>query len=79
MLDGRQEQFGPLRHTAHGLVLEAYMPIFPPGGSSKDTRPVAVLLLSKAVSDRMSELSSGNRLIEKGESIRLVQKARWRL
>lgn len=75
VLDGRKEQFGPLRHTAHGLVLEAYMPIFAPGGSSKDTRPVAVLLLSKAVSDRMGELSSGNRLIEKGESIRLVQKA----
>ena len=74
VLDGRQEQFGPLRNTAHGLVLEAYMPIFPPGGSSKDSRPVAVLLLSKAVSDRMSELSSGNRLTEKGESIRLVQR-----
>jgi PAS domain S-box-containing protein len=75
VLDIRQEQFGPLRNTAHGLVLEGYMPIFPPGGGSKDSRPVAVLLLSKAVSDRMSELSSGNRLIEKGESIRLVQKA----
>lgn len=74
VLESRQYQFGPLRHGAHGLVLEAYLPIFPPGGSSKDARPVAVLLLAKAVSDRMSELSSGNRLIEKGESIRLVQK-----
>lgn len=73
VLDIRQDQFGPLRHTAHGLVLESYLPIFPPGGSSKDVRPVAVLILAKAVSDRMSELSSGNRLIEKGESIRLVQ------
>lgn len=73
VFNSRQDQFGPLRHTAHGLVLESYMPIFPPGGSSKDSAPVAVLLLSRAVSDRMSELSSGNRLIEKGESIRLVQ------
>lgn len=74
VLIGRQEQFGPLRHTAHGLVLEAFLPIFPPGGSSKDAQPVAVLLLAKAVSDRMSELSSGNRLTEQGESIRLVQR-----
>ncbi|TLM64975.1 MAG: PAS domain S-box protein [Deltaproteobacteria bacterium] len=74
VLASRQEQFGPLRHTAHGLVLESFLPIFSPGGSSKDAPPVAVLLLSKAVSDRMSELSSGNRLIEKGEGIRLVQK-----
>lgn len=73
VLNTREDQFGPLRHTAHGLVLESYMPIFPPGGSGKDAAPVAVLLLSRAVSDRMSELSSGNRLIEKGESIRLVQ------
>lgn len=74
VMDSREDQFGPLRHTAHGLVLEAYLPIFPPEGSAKEVRPVAVLFLSKAVSDRMSELSSGNRLIEKGESIRLVQK-----
>lgn len=73
VLESRQDQVGPLRHSAHGLVMESYMPIFPPGGSAKDALPVAVLILSKAVSDRMSELSSGNRLIEKGESLRLVQ------
>jgi len=73
-LDSRQNQFGPLRSTAHGLVLEIYLPIFPVGGNSKDARPVAVLYLSKAISDRISELIGGNRLIEKGESIRLVQR-----
>jgi PAS domain S-box-containing protein len=70
----RQAQFGPLRHTAHGLVLEAFLPIVAPGGTGKEGEVVAVLLLSKAVTDRMTELTSGNRLIEKGESIRLVQK-----
>ena len=74
VLDSREDQFGPLRHTAHGLVLESFLPIYPPGAGSKEARPVAVLILAKAVSDRMNELSSGNRLIEKGESIRLVQK-----
>lgn len=73
VLDTRADQFGPLRHTAHGLVMESFLPIYPPGASSKEARPVAVLVLAKAVSDRMNELSSGNRLIEKGESIRLVQ------
>lgn len=73
-LASRQNQFGPMRHTAHGLVLETYLPIFPPGGSSKDAQPVAVLYLSKAISDRISELIGSNQLIEKGESIRLVQR-----
>jgi PAS domain S-box-containing protein len=75
VLHTRDAQFGPLRHTAHGLVLEAFLPIFPPGATAKDGEPVAVLFLSKAVTDRMVELSSGNRLIEKGESIRLVQRS----
>ena len=75
VLENRADQFGPLRHTAHGLVLESYLPIFPPGASSKEARPVAVLVLAKAVSDRMNELVGGGRLIAKGESIRLVQQA----
>ncbi len=74
VVQSRQAQFGPLRHTAHGLVLEAFLPIFAPGGTGKEGEAVAVLLLSKAVTDRMTELTTGNRLIEKGESIRLVQK-----
>ncbi len=73
VLENRDDRFGPLRHSAHGLVLESFLPIFPTGASSKEARPVAVLILSRAVSDRMNELSSGNRLIGKGESIRLVQ------
>jgi PAS domain S-box-containing protein len=75
VLEEREDQFGPLRHTAHGLVLESFLPIFPPGASSKEARPVAVLVLAQAVSDRMNEVSGGNRLIIKGESIRLVQQA----
>ena len=70
----RHEQFGPLRHTAHGLVLESFLPIYAPGGTGKEGEVVAVLFLSKAVTDRMTEMTSGNRLIEKGESIRLVQR-----
>ena len=73
VLETRQDQFGPMRHTTSGLVLEAYLPIFPPGRGSKDAAPVAVLYLSKAISDRISEILGGNRLVEKGESIRLVQ------
>lgn len=74
VLDQHEAQFGPLRHTAHGLVLEAFLPIYPPGAGNREARPVAVLVLAKAVSDRMNELSSGSRLIEQGESIRLVQR-----
>lgn len=74
VIQSRHDQFGPLRHTAHGLVMESFLPIFAPGGSGKEGEVVAVLLLSKAVTAQMTELTSGNRLIEKGESLRLIQK-----
>lgn len=74
VLQSRQAQFGALRHTAHGLVMELFLPILAPGGTGKEGQVVAVLLLSKAVTDRMTELTTGNSLIEKGESIRLIQK-----
>jgi len=74
VIQSKHEQFAPLRHTAHGLVMESFLPIFAPGGTGKEGEVVAVLLLSKAVTARMTEMTSGNNLIEKGESIRLVQR-----
>lgn len=74
VLASRHDQFGPMRHAANGLLLEAYLPIFPPGRDGKDVPPVAVLYLSRAISDRIGELIGSNQLTEKGESIRLVQR-----
>ena len=73
VLQTHMPQFGPLRHSQQGLMLEAYLPIFPPEASGLENIPVAVLLLTKLTGERMKALGS-SRLIEKGERIRLLQK-----
>ncbi len=67
------EQVAPLRHSANGLLLETYLPIFPPETSSLDQRPVAALFLAKAVSNRLNELRESNVMVAEGERVRLVQ------
>jgi PAS domain S-box-containing protein len=74
VLKGQAAQFGPLRDTEQGLLLEAYLPIFPPEASGLDPVPVAVLLLTKNVQERLKTLGS-SRLMEAGEQVRLIQKA----
>lgn len=73
VLQTHAPQFGPLRHSEQGLLLEAFLPIFPPDASGLDNPPVAVLHLTKLTGERMKALGS-SRLIEKGERIRLLQK-----
>lgn len=72
-MERQEPQFGPLKHASLGLVLEAFLPIFPPEASGLERTPVAVLMLTKVVGERISEMHSGS-LLEKGERIRLVQK-----
>jgi PAS domain S-box-containing protein len=69
----QQPEFGPLRPSEQGLLLEAYLPIFPPESSGLEQQPVAVLLLTKIVDEKLKALSS-NSLLEKGERTRLLQK-----
>ncbi len=69
-----QHQVGPLRNSSNGLLLEVYLPVFPPAARGLEEQPVSVLLLSKAVSDRLNELRNSNVLVEAGERVRLVQK-----
>ncbi|MEJ2525418.1 MAG: hypothetical protein P8Y73_07580 [Desulfuromonadales bacterium] len=69
----QQPEFGPLRPSEQGLLLEAYLPIFPPESSGLQQQPVAVLLLTKIVDEKLKALSS-NSLLEKGERTRLLQK-----
>lgn len=67
------EQVAPLRHSPNGLLLEIYLPIFPPETSALDQRPVATLFLSKAISNRLNELRESNVMVDEGERVRLVQ------
>jgi len=73
VLQTRTPQFGPLRYSEQGLVLESFMPIFPPEASKLEKAPVAVLLLTKLTGERIKALG-GNQLLEKGERARLLQK-----
>ncbi len=73
VLESQAPKFGPLRNTSLGLVLEAYLPIFPPEASGLDKTPVAVLMLSQMAGERIDQMNSSS-LMEKGEQIRFVQK-----
>ncbi len=72
VLQTQQAQFGSLRHSDQGLLLEAFLPIFPPEASGLEQTPVAVLLLTKVMGERLKDLIS-SRLLEKGERVRLLQ------
>ena len=63
----------PYKDSSLAMLLEAFLPIFPPDASGLDNLPVAVLQLTKLTGERMKALGSSS-LIEKGERIRLLQK-----
>lgn len=71
-LQSASPRFSAIRYQDNGLVMDAFLPIFPPEASGLDQRPVAVLLLSKVVGKRLDELRNSS-LMEKGERIRWVQ------
>ena len=73
VLQSQKPQFGPLRPSEQGLILEAYLPIFPPEASSLEHSPVAVLLLTRITGERLKAIGS-NPLMEQGEQTRLLQK-----
>lgn len=62
--------FTPVAHTKNGLIIELFLPIAAP----QSNKPVAVLLLSKAVSDKINELLATSALMGEGERTRLIQK-----
>ena len=70
----KRVQFAPLRSSANGMVLDFFLPILPPEGATDDsTSPVAVLLLSKIVTPKMSEFLARSPLARAGERVRLIQ------
>ncbi|MGD8834002.1 MAG: HD domain-containing phosphohydrolase [Desulfobacteraceae bacterium] len=60
----------PAVHTENGLIIELFLPISAPQSHA----PVAVLLLAKAVSDKINELLTTSALMGEGERTRLIQK-----
>lgn len=72
-LKSRSPQFAPLRHTEQGLVLEAFLPIFPPESSGHPMSPVAVLLLTRLAGEHLAGLD-GSLMMEPWEKAHLLQK-----
>jgi PAS domain S-box-containing protein len=72
-LQQQAPRFAPLRYSEQGMIMEAYLPIFPPEASGLEPAPVAVLLLTKDVSENINVLKS-SKLMEPGERTRLLQK-----
>ena len=64
--------YAPLRATPNGLIMDIFMPILPPQ-ADPDTKPVAVLMLSKIVSSQLFKLLEPMRLPGKEMSTILVQ------
>ncbi|MBI5551749.1 MAG: PAS domain-containing protein [Desulfobacterales bacterium] len=69
VLASKRPYFSPVRHTANGLVMDLFLPIEALQGDA----PVAVLMLSKAVSDKINELLAKSPLMGEGERTRLIQ------
>jgi len=74
VLQSQQPQFGPLRPSEQGLILEAFLPIFPPEASGLEPVPVAVLLLTKITGERLKAMGRSS-LMDKGERTRLLQRS----
>lgn len=71
-LKSAEPTFGAIRYQESGLVLDSFMPIFPPEASGLEQKPVAVLLLTKVVGKRIDEIMNSS-LLEKGERVRWIQ------
>lgn len=62
----------PLRMTPQGLEMDIYVPIFPPEGD-EPTAPVGVLMMTRQVTGKVTELLSNSALSAEGEKTRLMQ------
>jgi PAS domain S-box-containing protein len=73
-------QYSTLRKTAQGLEMDVFVPIYPPdavGGTDQTAgqKAVGVLMMTRQVSGKITELLSNSPLAAKGEKTRLMQKS----
>lgn len=66
--------FSALYLSEYGLLLDIYVPIYPPEGGSGE-KPVSVLMMTAQVSGKITEQLSNSVLSAKGEKTRLMQQA----
>ncbi|WP_338667775.1 HD domain-containing phosphohydrolase [Pseudodesulfovibrio methanolicus] len=72
-------QYSTLRKTAQGLEMDIFVPVYPPdavGGTEETSgrKAVGVLMMTRQISGKITELLSNSPLAAKGEKTRLMQK-----
>jgi len=68
-------QFSPLRKTPQGIEMDIYVPIFPPEAGEDNSNAIGVLMMTRQVTGKITELLSNSALSAKGERTRLLQKS----
>jgi len=79
-LEQGEPQYSTLRKTAQGLVMDVFVPVYPPdalGGTDETVgqQAVGVLMMTRQISGKITELLSNSPLAAKGEKTRLMQKS----
>ncbi len=73
-LNTAKPQFAPLRMGRNGLLLDMFLPIFPPQFEEGHGTPVSVLMLSKQVTGKISEFVATSPLASASMQTRIVQR-----
>nr|WP_320049319.1 HD domain-containing phosphohydrolase [uncultured Desulfuromonas sp.] len=73
VLNAASPKFSALQATSAGLVLDMALPLFSLESDDGTQSVVAVLILSKVVTEKINQLLSASPLMEQGERIHLLQ------
>lgn len=66
--------FSPVHNSSNGLTFDMFLPVYPPEFEGDTTKPVSVLMLSKLVSGKITEIISSSPLAEQNTTTHLIQK-----
>lgn len=66
--------FSPVQNSSNGLIFDMFLPIYPPEFEGDTSKPISVLMLSKLVSGKITEIISASPLADQGYTTLLVQK-----
>ena len=73
VLDSGKTRYSNVYVTSNGLLIDVFMPIFPPQVDDNTVKPVSVLMLSRIVTPRLSEFVKQSPLADHNIKTYLVQ------
>lgn len=74
VLQNGRAVFSPVYQTSNGLVIDMFMPIFPPQVDDSSMKPISVLMLSKIVTARLSDFLVSSPLVDKNMRAFIIQR-----